>query len=295
MPTNVTIDYLKAEREYQEATTDKDRLKALRRMLSTAPTHKGAEKMRAHIRKQISKYKELSQKEGKTKKVKSLSIKKGGAGQIVFVGLPNSGKSTLLSKLSGKDVEIADYEFTTTEPVQRMIPFENIKLQGVEIPAIYAGFYESENGRQLFGIIRNSDLIILILRSKEELSELKKELKKGNIIINSTRKYHEGFRDYMPSMEITWQNFDNQKITEKMWKKLNRIRVQTRTGRKVAEKPIILEKGAVVKDVAKKIHKDFVKKFKYAKIWGPSAKFDAQQVGLEHELKDKDIVEIFIK
>ncbi|UCD03943.1 MAG: TGS domain-containing protein [Candidatus Woesearchaeota archaeon] len=295
MPTNVSIDYKIAEREYQEATTDKDRLKALRKMLSTAPTHKGAEKMRAHIRKQISKYKDLAQKEGKTKKVKSLSIKKEGAGQIVFVGLPNSGKSTLLSKLSKKHVEIADYEFTTTEPIQRMIPFENIKLQGVEIPAIYDGFYESENGRQFFGLIRNSDFVIIVLKSKDGLPILKKEFEKANINLNSKSKYHEGFIDYMPSMKITWEDFDDQKLINKIWKKLDRIRVQTRAGRKVAEKPIILNRRATVRDVAKKIHKDFIKKFKYAKIWGPSAKFDAQQVGLEHELKDNDIVEIFIK
>ncbi len=45
----------------------------------------------------------------------------------------------------------------------RMIPFENIKLQGVEIPAIYNGFYESDNGRHYFGIIRNSDFIIIFV------------------------------------------------------------------------------------------------------------------------------------
>lgn len=295
MPTNVTIDYLKAEKEYQEAATDKDRLKALRKMLSTAPSHKGCEKMRAHIRRQISKYKELAQNEGKTKKIKSLSIKKEGAGQVVFVGLPNSGKSTLLSKLSKKVIEIAPYKFTTTEPVQRMIPFENIKLQGVEIPAIYEGFYESENGRQLFGIIRNSDLVILVLRDINECSILKKEFEKANIILNSERKYHEGFIEYMPSIEITWKDFHDPKLTEKIWKKLDKIRVQTKTGVKIADKPIILFKGSTVKDAAERIHKDFVKKFKYAKIWGPSAKFDSQQVGLDHKLKDNDIIEVFIK
>ena len=56
-----------------------------------------------------------------------------------------------------------------------------------------------------------------------------------------------------------------------------------------------MNKGATVEDAARIVHKDFVKNFKYAKVWGPSAKFDGQQVGLDHELKDTDIIEIFTK
>ena len=145
-----------------------------------------------------------------------------------------------------------------------------------------------------------NNCIVLKIANRAEMmhplsEKIKKEFKKANIILSSKSKYHEGFTEYMPSMEITWEDFNDQKLINRIWKKLDRIRVQTRAGKKVAEKPIILNKGATVRDVAKKIHKDFIKKFKYAKIWGPSAKFDAQQVGLEHELKDKDIVEIFIK
>ena len=47
--------------------------------------------------------------------------------------------------------------------------------------------------------------------------------------------------------------------------------------------------------VARMIHQDFVRKFRYAKIEGPSAKFKGQQVGLEHKCKDGDIVEVFVK
>ena len=43
------------------------------------------------------------------------------------------------------------------------------------------------------------------------------------------------------------------------------------------------------------IHQDFVRKFRYAKLEGPSAKFKGQQVGLEHKCKDGDIIEVFVK
>ena len=52
---------------------------------------------------------------------------------------------------------------------------------------------------------------------------------------------------------------------------------------------------STVEDVARKLHRDFVKNFKYAKVWGDSVKFPGQKVGLDHELMDHDIVRIIIK
>ncbi len=62
-----------------------------------------------------------------------------------------------------------------------------------------------------------------------------------------------------------------------------------------AKKPLILRRGATVLDVARSIHSMFVENFKYARIWGPSAKFPGERVGLEHEVSDGDIVEIHTK
>jgi ribosome-interacting GTPase 1 len=45
-------------------------------------------------------------------------------------------------------------------------------------------------------------------------------------------------------------------------------------------------------DLAKKIHKDFAKNFRYARVWGKSVKFPGQRVGADHVLEDGDIVEI---
>ena len=56
--------------------------------------------------------------------------------------------------------------------------------------------------------------------------------------------------------------------------------------------PLILLKGSTVKEMCIKLHKDFLKKFRFAKIWGPSSKFPGQTKMLEHKLMDNDIVEI---
>ena len=60
MPTNVTAEYAAAELEYTEARTTAEKLKVLKKMLSLAPTHKGAEKLRQGIKTKISKLKELN-------------------------------------------------------------------------------------------------------------------------------------------------------------------------------------------------------------------------------------------
>ncbi len=60
------------------------------------------------------------------------------------------------------------------------------------------------------------------------------------------------------------------------------------------EQPMILREGDTVEDACKKLHRDFKSKFRYASISGPSAKHDVQKVGLEHILKDEDILTIVI-
>ena len=44
-----------------------------------------------------------------------------------------------------------------------------------------------------------------------------------------------------------------------------------------------------------KMNKDFLKKFRFARIFGKSAKFNGQSVGLDHTLEDEDTVELHMK
>jgi ribosome-interacting GTPase 1 len=77
---------------------------------------------------------------------------------------------------------------------------------------------------------------------------------------------------------------------------LELIRVYTKKPHgDVADKPLVLKKGAKVRDVAKSIHSRMLEGFKYAKVWGPSAKYPGERVGLDHEVMDKDVVEIHYK
>ena len=278
MPINAGYEYGKAESEFNQAATIQEKLAALKKMLSVAPKHKGAESLLKQIKEKIAKYKQLGEKEKKAKKGsgKNLSIKKEGAATICIIGTVNSGKSTLLKKLTNAHVEIASYPFTTKKPEIGILDYKGIKLQIVEIPAIVNNLEYSEHGPSMLAIIRQSDLLIITFRDKSQLKIIDKEL--YNIDIN--RVYY----------------YNQEDIKDIIWNNLDLIKVYTKQpGKKADYPPIALKKRSIVKDLAEFVHKDFLRKFDYARIFGNSVKFQGMRVGLNFKLHDEDIVEFHLK
>lgn len=116
------------------------------------------------------------------------------------------------------------------------------------------------------------------------------------------RKIYEKIREVVPEtipvLPVSAKTSEGLRVIGKtLFDVLEIIRVYTKqpNHEKPSEHPLILRRGATVYDVAKAIHSSFVENFKYAKIWGPSAKYPGERVGLDHEVMDKDIVEIHIK
>ena len=87
-----------------------------------------------------------------------------------------------------------------------------------------------------------------------------------------------------------------EKTKTEIWRALNMIKVYTKQpGKEKDYPPIALKSQSLVKDLAAQVHKDFLKKFKFARVWGKSAKHQGQRVGLEHRLQDEDVVELHLK
>ncbi|MGA9140186.1 MAG: GTP-binding protein [Methanocella sp.] len=61
------------------------------------------------------------------------------------------------------------------------------------------------------------------------------------------------------------------------------------------DEPMIMREGSTVGDICDRLHKDFRRKFRYARVWGDSAKHAGQRVGLDHGLLDGDIVTVIIQ
>ena len=56
MPINASPEYVNAESEYYNASTDEEKVLALEKMLKTMPTHKGAENLRKNLRTRYKKF-----------------------------------------------------------------------------------------------------------------------------------------------------------------------------------------------------------------------------------------------
>lgn len=59
--------------------------------------------------------------------------------------------------------------------------------------------------------------------------------------------------------------------------------------------PMIVKDDSTVAMICNRLHRDFVRKFRFARVKGPSAKFDWQRVGLHHLLKDGDVLTIIVR
>jgi len=176
MPINAGPEYFLAEKKYLEARTREERIEALKEMIRTIPKHKGTERQLALLRKRLAKLK--SQKSVKAKSRPRFSIRKLGAAQVCIIGLTNSGKSSLLKALTRKEVEIADYPYTTKEPNVGMMPFGDVQVQLIEIPSTFSS--------ESMSFLYTCDEIVALLdaknpdRQKEKLTRILKQRKLSN-------------------------------------------------------------------------------------------------------------------
>ncbi|MDD1769229.1 MAG: TGS domain-containing protein, partial [Methanomassiliicoccales archaeon] len=60
------------------------------------------------------------------------------------------------------------------------------------------------------------------------------------------------------------------------------------------KEPMVIRNGSTVGDVCDQIHRTFRRHFRYALVWGKSAKFPGQMVGLEHRLVDGDVLSVIV-
>lgn len=93
------------------------------------------------------------------------------------------------------------------------------------------------------------------------------------------------------------QGYHMDLLREKIFQQLELIRIYLKPqGRKAdLEEPLIVRKGSTVEEVALRLHRDFVRNFRQARVWGSSVKFPGQKVGLEHHLQDQDVLRIIMK
>jgi ribosome-interacting GTPase 1 len=331
MPANLPPQYYELEREFNKESDLNEKLRLAKELLALMPKHKGTDKLQADMKAKIAKLKKDAEGGGKKHGAHRVDdhshIDREGAAQVIMIGPPNSGKSSLLESLTNSKPMIADYPFTTREPMAGMMTYETVQIQLIDTPAIS----EDQMPSYLPSLIRQADLIVLVcdisnFDTANCLDSLNARLSEKGIIlapkipvevenprflhkktIIAAHKYLEEdwnkvlanikgkFADFeiVPTSILDDESLDEFKAT--VFRALNIIRVFTkRVGHEPDyADPIILPIDGTVEDAARTLHKDFAEKFQFAKIWG-KGKFEGQRVKSSFVLTDGDIIEFHI-
>ncbi len=301
--TNQSPFYQKAEQEYQEATTDEERLACLEIMMKEVPKHKSSENMRKNLSIRYKKIKNSIAKQKKSGKGRQAGIKKADM-QCVLAGFPNTGKSTIFQTLTSQPTKTSPYPFTTYQPQLGTFNFEDAQIQIIDIPSFPYHDKSLINSTDTLLITidsldqikkaedfyyRTRARIILIFNKEDFLSEAEKRKIESNLK-SKFKKYDYTFFSNKPT------KLELEKLKQKIFKTFPIIRVYTKEPKKQpSPDPMILKQNSTFKDATEKILKGMSKKIKRARVWGPSSKFGGQVIGLEHTLKDKDIIEFQTK
>jgi ribosome-interacting GTPase 1 len=328
MPANLPPMYFEAEKRYREAKTPEDKIEALEEMLAIMPKHKGTDKLKADLRRRIAKHKDESQqKKGGARSLTAYAIPREGAGQIVVIGPPNTGKSSLLARLTNANPEVGDFPHTTWKPTTGMVPYENIQFQLIDTPPMSNEYADP----LMVDLLRRADLLVIVLDLKADIlqqledtlsilgewrifpegtsapEDLKKPpfFKKILFLINKVDEKADE-QDYEVFLELAEMSLPclgvsvakGRNVTafiEKVYQMLGIIRVYTRAPGKDPDltSPFVLPKASRLEDLAEKVHKDFKEKLKYARIWGRGV-YDGQMVQKDYVLQEGDVAELHI-
>jgi len=295
--TNQSPFYQKAEQEYSEATTDEERIACLEIMMKEVPKHKSSENMRKNLTNRYKKLKMNVAKQKKSGKGGQAGIKKADM-QVVIAGFTNSGKSTMFKTMTGLNTKISPHQFTTYKTQLGTFKFEDAPIQIIDIPS----FPNHDKS-----LINSTDTILLVIENLAQIKESEKFLYRSPakiiLVLNKIEDYDKRkieanlkskFKKYS-YMIIDCLNptkLELKKLKKKIFDTFPIIRVYTKEPKKEPSKePMIVKKDSTFKDAAEKIRKGMSGKIKRAKVWGPSSKFGGQVIGLEHILKDKDVIE----
>jgi len=191
MPTNLPPEAQAAYSRHMDATTLEEKIRTLEEFLSLVPKHKGTEKLIAHHRSRLVKLRQELEKKRATRKGSGaptpFSVQKSGDIEVVLVGTNGVGKTSLLNALTNTRHPVG---VPTHIPVQGVTTCcKGVLLQIVEAPALFEGASRGiGNGRQILGLIRNSDIIGLVIDLTGDvdwqISVLMKELENASLRIN---------------------------------------------------------------------------------------------------------------
>ncbi|KOB86695.1 hypothetical protein PFDG_02452 [Plasmodium falciparum Dd2] len=302
-----------------------EKIKEIEAEMARTQKNKATEYHLGQLKAKLAKYRsQLLEAPKAGKKGEGFDVQRQGDARICLIGFPSVGKSTLLSKITSTTSEVADYEFTTLTCKPGIISYKDSKIQLLDLPGIIQGASEGRGrGRQVIAVAKSCDMIMMILdatRDDSQKIKLENELKSwdNKLIMSILHQYKihncnllfnedasRGNREYIKCIYVYNQidmlpiedinkialcdntvvissskSWNLDVLKEYIFQKLEIIRVYTKV------------RTQTVEAVLNQIHKDMIKDFKFALVWGRSTKHNPQRVDLHHKLADEDVIQI---
>ncbi|MBI5583800.1 MAG: 50S ribosome-binding GTPase [Deltaproteobacteria bacterium] len=315
------------EKKLREAKTPGEKIAVIEELLTIIPKHKGTERLRGDTKRRLAKLRD-EQQQGKGKGKAGggfVRVEREGAGQVALVGPANTGKSSLLKALTKAEPEIAPYPFTTRLPLPGMMAFEDIRIQLIDLPPVSTEYIEPWFPE----ILRNADLWLLVLDLGQDplaqMEEVRRILagfhlgwpgrsapdprpavwKEQPVIIAANKLdlpegldtlelFQELRTDPFPVFGVSAlerMNLDD--LRKVLFEGLGLVRVYTKVPGKEADlkTPFLFKSGSTLLDLAGAVHRDFLQKLTFARIWGRNT-YPGQKVSRDYALADKDVIEL---
>ncbi|MDH3592294.1 MAG: 50S ribosome-binding GTPase [Planctomycetota bacterium] len=327
MPANLTHQFRRAQARYRAATELREQLDALQEMLREIPKHKGTEHLQADIKRKIKVAKETARSTKRSHSGPSYKIDSGGYPQVVVIGPPNAGKSSLIHALTGTDLFVAPYPYSTREPHPAMMPFERARIQLVDTPPIAANHMEP----WIADLVRAADALLVVMDLGagdllEGCEGVVNQLARHKLFLGVVPESHAQSigalakrffvaankwddQDASASLEIFSElyadrfeilpvsvttEFRIEVLRRAIWDMLDVVRAVPKPPGKPPDEddPILLPRGSTVLDMARSIHGELADHLKRARVWHCKDHAEGQWVSRAHVIEDGEIFEL---
>jgi len=317
MPMSHKDLWVKIKRE-SKGKSPREELKLLQDYLSEWPEYKGPyQELRKKLERRVDELKRvskvLSSHSSHPAHDDPFSVKKRGLAEVALVGLPNVGKTSVLVALTGSDATVADYPYTTLTPNVGMFSMGGFEFEMVDLPPFPEdSLDEVHYAAGLKEACLNATLLCAVVDLRGDV-ELQLDALQGHIsgieagcpsmLIGTgadespeaLAALEEQFSS-LPVFGFPFSEGGRRAVAEALCGVIGRVVVDARDPSSKEEPlPYAVPEGATVLDLAEQIHKDLAGRARRAKVWGASATFDGQEVGLDHVLSAGDTVEIYTK
>jgi hypothetical protein len=147
---------------------------------------------------------------------------------------------------------------------------------------------EDVNEDQLIDVLTGNRIYVNAMLILNKIDLVDEEM--GRKVIGSLAQW-----DPVPISAETGANMDD--LRDEIFEHLDLVRIYMKPQGQDAdlEEPLIVRRGSSIGQVCDQIHRGFRPNFRYANIWGRSAKFPGQMVGLDHIVEEGDIISIIIQ